>query len=228
MRRAGASGRSCSAQTRGSVNHKMFKRLDAARAWSSRSGSSSQSTIRALIAVIGEPDWLTLEDYPDDRGGADRPDQARGPAADRPPHPPDRRPSRAVARLASSRVRDQPHRADARGRDADHREHADDRASDPRPQRPSPRALPLRPVPGEQRLDRDRRPRAQPARWTTLIGLPARPSRPPAPAAAGCFVPGRLTRTSPPMDTPNARPLALAKRLHSPSLDAIRALPALT
>ena len=51
---------------------------------------------------------------PRGRGGADRRDDLRRQADDRPTHPPDRRASRAVARLAPLPVPHQPHRGDQR------------------------------------------------------------------------------------------------------------------
>ena len=69
---------------------------------------------------------------------------------------------RAVARLAALRVLDQPHRRarTRRGRAPPARRR---RARDPRPQRPSPGALPIGQVHRQRRLDGDRRARAQPA-----------------------------------------------------------------
>ena len=89
------------------------------------------------------------------------------------------------------------------------------RARHPRSQRPGARALPVRSLQRQQRLDGDRVPRAQPA----AAGPPARPQRPntadrrdDAPAAVRAARPAHPQRPAP--DAAPARPLALADRLH--------------
>ena len=112
-------------------------------------------------------DWQPLDDYPDDGEAQIAETIARRPAPDRPPHPPGRRAGRAVAGLAALRVPHQPHRAARarRGRAPPARRR---RARDPRPQRPGARALPLRPLQRQRRLDGDR------LRWrTTCCAGPA-------------------------------------------------------
>ena len=102
-------GRSCCAPTRGSGTSKIMARLQAA-GWTYSIGVRQQPHIKAAIAAIPEQDWQTLADYPE--GGEAqiaqtmlgrqrlivRRTRLR------------RRPGRAVARLAPSRVPDQPHR----------------------------------------------------------------------------------------------------------------------
>ena len=119
---------------------------------------------------------MTLDGLPHRRGGADRRDDARRQAHDHQAHPADRRAGRAVARLATLPVPHQPHRGHRprRGRAPPARRR---RAHDPRSERPGTRALPLRPVQRQQRLDRDRLPRAQP-RALDQHDRPARPYRP--------------------------------------------------
>ena len=105
-----------------------------------------------------------------------------------------------------------------------------DRARDPRSQRPSTRALPLRPVRRQQRLDRDRRAGAQPRplEHPDRSAHPARPNRPnpPPPALADPRPPDPY---QPPMDPPDARPLALAEPVqHRPGHDPRAPCPHLT
>ena len=151
---------------------------------------------------------------PGDRGSADRRNTTRRLPADRAPHPARRRPSGAVPRLATSRVRDQPHRAAADRRYRSPRPRAD-RARDPRSQRPSALPFPVRADGRQQRLDRDRRARAQPRTLEhhDRSPDPARADRPrPPPATAPD--PRPPDPHQPPMDTPTPRPLAMADRLH--------------
>ena len=98
--------------------------------------------------------------------------------------------------------------------EAEHREHAvvELAIRDLKDQAPAP--FPLRPVRRQQRLDRDRRTRAQPR----AVDQPDRPAprphpdrrHPPAPAVPD---PRATDPHRPAMDTPDARPLALATRL---------------
>ena len=69
-----------------------------------------QQGVREAVEAIDEDAWQTIADYPEDGRGADRRDDPRRAAADRPPHPTARRAGRAVARLAALRVPHQPHR----------------------------------------------------------------------------------------------------------------------
>ena len=191
VRRAGHTGPIIIRADSGFENHKLIATLDAPRASSSRSVSSKHKTIRALIDQIPESDWVTIADYPDTGEAQIAETDAEGLPADRAPHPAGRRAGRAVARLAPPRVRDQPHRAAARRRYRSPRPRHD-RARDPRPQRPSPRALPVRPDARQQRLDRDRRPRAQPRPLD-------HPDRPPnRPVQTARVPPPRTSSRSPP------------------------------
>ena len=213
VRRAGASGKILIRADTGFENHKLFKTLDA-RGVEFSIGVKQRKPIRALIDLIDEnADWMTLAGLSRGRGGPDRRDQAPWLAADRTPHTPGRQAGRPVPQLAILRVRDQPHRAAAPGRGRASRARRR-RTLHPRSQRPSARALPLRPVRRQQRLDRDRRPRAQPR----TVDQPDRPAprqhphrrHPPAPAVPD---PRATDPHRPAMDTPDARPLALATRL---------------
>jgi Transposase DDE domain group 1 len=115
VRRAGATGTILIRADRGFENHKLFKSFDARKVEFS-SGVKQRKPIRALIDLIGEDGWVTVEDYPP-CGEAQIAETKLGDlAADRPPHPTRRRASRAVPRLALSRVRDQPNRTAATGR----------------------------------------------------------------------------------------------------------------
>ena len=184
--RAGATGVKLLRADSGFWNKKLIGRLEQA-GWQYSISVRLQTASPTRSPAIPEHDWQTLAGLPRGRRGADRRDDARpasglivsrtrlvGAAG------------RAVARLALLRVPHQPHRPARarRGRAPPARRR---RAHDPRPQRPGTRALPLRPVQRQQRLDRDRRPRAQPARWTTpdRTARPDRPRRPhPAPPTA--------------------------------------------
>ena len=116
--------------------------------------------------------------------------------------------------LGAVSVHHQPHRRPRgrRGRAPPARRR---RARDPRPQRPSARALPLRALLRQRRLDGDRRARAQPAALDQRH-RPARPHHPrrphhPPPTARA---PRPPDPHSAPLDAAPARPLALAARLH--------------
>ncbi len=97
--RAGATGPKLLRADSGFWNTKIMARLQTA-GWTYSIGVRQQPHVKAAIAAIPEQDWQTLAGLPRGRGGADRADDARPPAADRAPHPPGRRPGRAVARLA--------------------------------------------------------------------------------------------------------------------------------
>ena len=64
VRRAGHAGLIVIRADSGFENHKQFKDLDR-RGVEFSVGVKQSKTIRALIAVIGETDWVTVEDYPD-------------------------------------------------------------------------------------------------------------------------------------------------------------------
>src|SRR5581483_2457420 len=96
----------------------------------------------------------------------------------------------------------------------EHREARHRRARHPRSRRPSTAPLSLRPLQRQRRLDSDRRARAQPApldRTARDSWSKATPSQDAAPAAARAAGPAHPHR--PPLDTPPARPLAMARRL---------------
>ena len=114
VRRAGHAGRIVIRADSGFENHKQFKSLDRQGVEFSI-GVKQSKTIRALIAADPRDRLGHRRGLPRHRRGADRRDQTRGLAADRSPHPPDRRPGRAVPRLASPRLRDQPDRPDPHG-----------------------------------------------------------------------------------------------------------------
>ena len=123
---------------------------------------------------------------PPRRRSADRPDDDRPPAPGRPAHPPARSAGRAVARLAALRVSDQPHRP-LDVVEAEHRQHAVVELAIRDLKDQAPRALSLRHVLRQRRLDGDRRARAQPA----ALDRPHRAARHDhphrsAPCADGC------------------------------------------
>ncbi len=64
VRRAGHTGTIVIRADSGFENHKLFKDLDR-RGVEFSVGVKQSKTIRALIAVIPESDWVTVEDYPD-------------------------------------------------------------------------------------------------------------------------------------------------------------------
>ena len=196
VRRAGATGQILLRADSGFWNKKVIARLrEHGCAYSI--GVTLHQIVTAQIALIAEDAWQPVADYPDS-GEARSPRRRSAPsgwssaACTCTP----RRAGRAVPLLAPLRVHHQPHRSHRRrrGRAPPARRR---RARHPRPQRPGARALPLRPLQRQQRLDRDRVPRAQP--------LPLeRPARPPRPHAARrrtlrrrlFALPGRLTRTA--------------------------------
>jgi transposase InsO family protein len=152
-------------------------------------GSAGSSTSTA------EPPHETRHEYWRPSGRSrDRRDDAQRRAADRPQGAHPRRPAAAVCDLAAFRLRHQPQRA-ARARRARAPRPRRRRARDPRPQRTGTRALPLRPLQRQRRLDGDRLPRPQPtpldraaraARRAATEGADAaphaaRPARPPHP-----------------------------------------------
>ena len=144
----------------GFENHKLMA-ASTAKASSSRSASSQHTHVRALIDEIPETDWVTVEDYPD-TGEAQVAETTLGSfrlivrrtrlvGAQAELWPDWRYHCFATNRTVPT--------LDRRHRSPRPRHH---RAHDPRPQRPGARALPHRQVRSEQRLDRDRRARAQP------------------------------------------------------------------
>ena len=106
--------RSCCAPTRGSGTRKVFERLERA-GWQYSIGVRTASRRpRGDRGDRRETPGRRSTDYPDDGEAQIAETDARRPAADRPAHPPARRPSRAVARLAALRVPHQPHRRRSR------------------------------------------------------------------------------------------------------------------
>ena len=211
--RAGASGEKLLRADSGFWNRKLIARLESA-GWRYSISVRLQFWVPDAIKQIPEQAWQPLEDYPKD-GEAQIAETAThgrrlivrrtrliGAA------------SRAVARLAVFPVHHQPHRPlGGRGGRAPPARRR--RAHDPRPEGPSPSALPLRPVQREQRLDSDRRHRAQPAaldqRDRALRRDRPRCAHHPPPAAAD---PRPADAHRAPMDTSPSCPLALAGRLH--------------
>lgn len=111
VQRAGARGPKLLRADSGFWNNKLMARLHAA-GWTYSIGITQQAPVKAAITAIPEEDWQSLEDYPQERGGADRADDARDHTDDRPSHPSHWQAGRDMAGLASSRVPDQPHRHD--------------------------------------------------------------------------------------------------------------------
>ena len=192
VERAGASGVKLLRADSGFWNTKVFERLEKA-GWQYSIGVRMIKTVRAAVEAIDEDAWQTHR-LPRRRRGADRRDRLRRPQADRPAHTPDRRPGRAVARLAALLLHHQPHRGHRarRGRAPRARRR---RAGHRRPQGPGAGALPLRPLRRQRRLDRAGRAGAQPARWTQLLGLPDTTVRAARTLRRRLLdIPGRLTR----------------------------------
>jgi Transposase DDE domain group 1 len=197
----------------GFENHRLMKALDARGIEFSIRVKQSQA-IRALIAQIPETDWVTIIDYPD-TGEAQIAETQLG------TWPLIVRRTRLVGAQAEL-FPDWRHHAFATNRtvpiliaDIDHRAPRHNRARDPRSQRPSPRALPLRPVRREQRVDGDRGARPQPR----TVGNPdraPRPARPdrPVPTPPPPPDPRPPDTHQPPMDPTDAVPLALATPVH--------------
>ena len=168
--------------------------------WDYSIGVRQQPHIRKAITAIPEDDWQPLSDYPDD-GEAQIAETVLGDGQ----RLIVRRtrllggPGRALARLATLRLHHQPHRTarPRRGRAPPTRRR---RTRDPRPQRPSTRALPLRQVLRQRRLDGHRRPGAQPAAPDpSARASPARPSAPPDPQTTPAHDP---RHASPPPPAP--------------------------
>ncbi len=161
-------------------------------------GVTVHKIVTERIALIPEQAWQSVPDYPKTGVCELAETTLRRRTADRPPRASPRpgRADRALRLLAALRVRDQPQRGSAHGRPRASPARRG-RARDPRPQRPSARPLPLRPL------------RSQPAwtviaclahnlqRWTGMLGL-----HDPTPQAARTIrrwlltIPGRLTRTA--------------------------------
>jgi hypothetical protein len=226
VRRAGHVGRIVIRADSGFENHKVMKALDM-RGVEFSIGVKLSKTIRAADRAdprdrLGHHRRLSRH-----RSGADRRNEARDLAADRPPDPTRRRAGRTFSRLAPPLLRDQPHRPGAGGRCRSPRPR-DDRAGDPRPQRPSPGALPLWPLPRQQRLDRVAALAHNLGRWATQIGLPDRPVQTARARRRHLLaIPARLTRSS------RIWTLRMPARWpwqtdFTTVLDAIRALPART
>jgi len=156
--RAGHHGQIVIRADSGFENHKLMAELTR-RGIEFSIGVKLSNTIRALDRRDPRGRLGRHPRLPRHRAGADRRSPPRRLPADRAPHPPGRQAGRAVARLAPSLLRDQPHRS-AAGRRYRSSRPRHDRAGDPRPQRPSPRSLPVRADARQQRLDGHRRDRA--------------------------------------------------------------------
>jgi Transposase DDE domain group 1 len=91
--RAGATGVKLLRADSGFWNTKVFALLEKA-GWQYSIGVRNITKIRAAVDAIAETSWETIP-YPDG-GEADRRNRLRRPPVDRPAHPSDRRPSRAV------------------------------------------------------------------------------------------------------------------------------------
>jgi hypothetical protein len=96
VHRAGASGEKLLRADSAFWNKTLMKRLQSA-GWSYSISIRCQKSVVQRIAQIPEGAWRTLADYPKGRGGTDRRDDLRRDTDDRPPHPPGRPASRAVA-----------------------------------------------------------------------------------------------------------------------------------
>ena len=214
VRRAGHTGPIVIRADSGFENHKLMRALDRQGVEFSI-GVKQSKTIRALIDQIPETDWVTVADYPD-TGEAQIAETRLG-----------------GWRLIVRRTRlvgkqaelfpDWRHHAFATNRtvpmlDRRHRSPRPrhDRAGDPRPQRPSPRALPVRPATHANSAWTVIAALAHNlGRWTTQIGLPDRPVQTARSRRRHLLqIPGPPDPHQPPMDTPDARPLAMADRLH--------------
>ena len=106
--------RQAAARRLGVLEHEGRSSASSRPAGSTRSACAMQRTSAPAIEAIAEHAWQTLIDYPDDGEAQIAETDLRRAAADRPAHPPARRPGRAVARLAALRVRHQPHRGRSR------------------------------------------------------------------------------------------------------------------
>ena len=180
--RAGASGEKLLRADSGFWNTKVFEYLEQI-GWQYSIGVRNIKKIQVAVQAIDE-DCLAAHRLPRRRRGADRRDHLRRPPADRQAHPPRRCAGRAVSRLAALLLDHQPHRGarHRRGRAPRSRRR---RAGHRRPQRPSARALPLRRLQRQRRLDR---PRCH-SRTTCCAGhncsaCPTRPFARPVPCAA--------------------------------------------
>ena len=122
VERAGATGVKLLRADSGFWNTKVFERLEKA-GWQYSIGVRMIKTVRAAVEAIDEDAWQTHR-LPRRRRGADRRDRLRRPAVDRPAHPPARRPSRAVARLAALLPSSPTATEDIALVEAEHRDHA--------------------------------------------------------------------------------------------------------
>ena len=210
--RAGATGVKLLRADSGFWNSNVFKRLEKA-GWQYSIGIRMIKSVRAAVEAIDEDSWTTLAGLPRRRRGADRRNDVWRPAADRQAHPPGRRPGRTVARLATLLLPHQPQRRDhaRRGRAPRPRRR---RAGHSRPQRPGSRALPLRPVQRQRRLDGARRARTQPAPMDATARAPRHTrTRRPHPAPLATERPRPPDPPRPRLDAPPPSPLALAQRV---------------
>ena len=230
--RAGATGVKLLRADSGFWNTKVFERLERA-GWQYSIGVRMIKTVRAAVEAIPEDAWHDDRRLPRRRRGADRRDHLRRPPADRPAHPPARRPGRAVARLAALRVSSPTAPTTSRSSRPSTASTPSSSRSSPtsktRPWRTSPPATTAPTPPG---------PCSPPSPTTcsdgrSCSGCPTRPSAPPAPCAADCSsIPGRLTRhargwtlhlppAGPGTATTSARSTASAR---SPPPDSLTAL----
>jgi len=213
VNRAGATGPRLLRADSGFWNKKIFARLDRA-GWEFSIGIRLQPAVRAAIEAIEETAWTTLEDYPKTSIAqiAETTHGGRRLVVRPRPHPGPPRPT--AAELGAVPVSDQPHRR-PRSRRSRAPPARPSRARDPRPQGPSPGALPLRTLLRQRCLDGHRRARTQPAAPDPKTRAdrqhdPHRGHHPPQTARAAR--PTRPQRT--PLDPAPARPLALGRRLH--------------
>ena len=191
VRRAGAAGEILVRADSGFWNKKVM-RVSARQGCRFSIGVTMHKIVTALIALIPDDAWQPVADYPDTGVcelaettlGEDRlivrrvhlhaqEDQASC------------SPTGAITRSSPTAPSDAPRRRRAPPARPGRTRH-------PRPQRPGARALPVRALQRQQRLDRDRVPRAQPR----PLDQPARPHRP--------HTPGRRHAAPPPVCAPRS------------------------
>jgi Transposase DDE domain group 1 len=212
VERTGATGIKLLRADSGFWNNKLIARLERA-GWQYSIGVRLQGSVADAIEQIPETGWRPLADYPDD-GEAQIAETVLG----------SRRLIVRRTRLVGAQAElwpDWRHFAFITNRteplelvEAEHRQHAVVELAIREPQRPSTRALPLRHVQRQRRLDGDRLPGPQPAaldepdraagsdrpRGAHAAPPAAQPPRPPDPL-------------SPAVDAASPRPLAVATRL---------------
>ncbi len=180
--RAGSTGEKLLRADSGFWNKKLMAKLQTA-GWTYSIGVRQQPHVKAAIAAIPEQDWEALEDYPD-TGEAQIAETMLG----------SQRLIVRRTRLLGAQAELWPdwrhfalltNRTDPLGVvESEHRQHAVVELAIRDPQRPSPRALPVREIPRQRRLDRDCRSGAQPAALDhpDRVTGQHRPDRPDTPA----------------------------------------------